>query len=79
MLLTYISWFNDIFFYDSALAFSSFLINQWPIIKSGMQFLPNRDSYTVVLLASMAQSDAHLTGDQEVASSIPVGSGNILS
>ena len=26
----------------------------------------------------MAQSDAHLTGDQEITGSIPVGSGSIL-
>ena len=31
------------------------------------------------LSASVARSDARSTGDQEVAGSIPAGSGNILS
>ena len=31
------------------------------------------------ILALVAQADAHPTSDQEVGSSIPAGSGNILS
>ena len=35
-------------------------------------------NYMFIEAVSVAQSDARLTGDQEVASSIPAGSGNIL-
>ena len=45
-------------------------------VQSGSPLFANR--LAIFLLALVAQSDAHPTGDQEVMGSIPIGSGNFL-